>query len=87
MTEAFRRDDRMVSNAIHLFIDAWPSGWMKSIMDCKRIPKQAYFAYRDALAPLLVSLRTDRFAYTAERQRFAVLRGWCERCAPRICGR
>ena len=65
MTEAFRRDDRMVSNAIHLFIDAWPSGWMKSIMDCKRIPKQAYFAYRDALAPLLVSLRTDRFAYTA----------------------
>ena len=31
----------------------------------KRIPKQAYFAYRDALAPLLVSLRTDRFAYTA----------------------
>ena len=32
---------------------------------CKRIPKQAYFAYRDALAPLLVSLRTDRFAYTA----------------------
>ena len=38
---------------------------MKSIMDCKRIPKQAYFAYRDALAPLLVSLRTDRFAYTA----------------------
>lgn len=55
----------MVSNAIHLFIDAWPSGWMKSIMDCKRIPKQAYFAYRDALAPLLVSLRTDRFAYTA----------------------
>lgn len=65
MTEAFRRDDRMVSNAIHLFIDAWPSGWMKSIMDCKRIPKQAYFAYREALAPLLVSLRTDRFAYTA----------------------
>ena len=65
MTEAFRRDDRMVSNAIHLFIDAWPSGWMKSIMDCKRIPKQAYFAYLDALAPLLVSLRTDRFAYTA----------------------
>ena len=64
MTEAFRRDDRMVSNAIHLFIDAWPSGWMKSIMDCKRIPKQAYFAYRNALAPLLVSLRTDRFAYT-----------------------
>ena len=68
MTEAFRRDDRMVSNAIHLFIDAWPSGWMKSIMDCKRIPKKAYFAYRDALAPLLVSLRTDRFTYPAGEQ-------------------
>ena len=64
MTEAFRRDSRMVSNAIHLFIDAWPSGWMKSIMDCHRIPKQAYFAYRNALSPLLVSLRTDRFTYT-----------------------
>ncbi len=63
MTEAFRRDDRMVSNAIHLFIDAWPSGWMKTIMDCERNPKPAYFAYRDALSPILVSLRTDRFTY------------------------
>ncbi|MBO5198654.1 MAG: hypothetical protein J6B85_09105 [Lachnospiraceae bacterium] len=63
MTEAFRRDDRMVSNAIHLFIDAWPSGWMKTIMDCRRTPKPAYFAYRDALEPLMVSLRTDRFTY------------------------
>ena len=64
MTEAFRRDDRMISNAIHLFIDAWPSGWMKTIMDCRRNPKKAYFAYRDALAPVLPSLRTDRFTYT-----------------------
>ena len=63
MTEAFRRDRRMVSFAIHLFIDAWPSGWMKTIMDCERNPKPAYFAYRDALEPMLVSLRTDRFAY------------------------
>jgi len=63
MTEAFRRDDRMISNAIHLFIDAWPSGWMKSIMDCKRNPKPAYFAYRNALEPIHVSLRTDRFTY------------------------
>lgn len=60
MTEAFRRDDRMVSFAIHLFIDAWPAGWMKTIMDCRRQPKPAYFAYRDALAPVLVSLRTDK---------------------------
>ena len=63
MTEAFRRDRRMISFAIHLFIDAWPSGWMKTIMDCERNPKPAFFAYRDALEPILVSLRTDRFAY------------------------
>ncbi|MBQ2695779.1 MAG: hypothetical protein IJF61_00575, partial [Clostridia bacterium] len=61
MTEAFRRDPRMVSFAIHLFIDAWPSGWMKTIMDCERTPKPAYFEYRNALEPLLVSLRSDRF--------------------------
>ena len=63
MTEAFRRDRRMISFAIHLFIDAWPSGWMKTIMDCERNPKPAFFAYRDALEPMLVSLRTDRYAY------------------------
>lgn len=63
MTEAFRRNDNMVSNAIHLFIDAWPSGWMKTIMDCKRNPKPAYFAYRNALEPIHLSLRTDRNTY------------------------
>lgn len=63
MTEAFRRDPRMVSIAIHLFIDAFPSGWMKSIMDVHRSPKPAYFEYRRALAPLMVSLRTDRYAF------------------------
>jgi hypothetical protein len=36
---------------------------MKTIMDCERRPKPAYFAYRNALEPMLVSLRTDRFAY------------------------
>ena len=65
MTEAFRRDSRMNTFAIHLFIDAWPCGWMKSIMDVLRIPKKAYFAYRDALTPLMVSLRTDRRTYFA----------------------
>lgn len=65
MTEAFRRNNYMISNAIHLFIDAWPSGWMKTIMDCKRNPKPAYFAYRDALEPIMLSLRTDRFTYTS----------------------
>lgn len=63
MTEALRRDNRMVSFAIHLLIDAWPSGWMKTIMDCERRPKKAFFAYREALAPLMVSLRTDRFKF------------------------
>lgn len=63
MTEAFRRDNRMVSQAIHLFIDAWPSGWMKTIMDCKRNPKPAYFAYRNALEPLHISLRCDKYTY------------------------
>ena len=62
VTEAFRRDTNMVSFAIHLFIDAWPAGWMKAIMDVDRKPKKAFFAYRDALAPLMVNLRTDRTA-------------------------
>ena len=62
MTEALRRNTDMVSFAIHLFIDAFPSGWMKTIVDCERIPKPAYFAYRDALTPTMVSLRTDRFS-------------------------
>ena len=65
MTESFRRDPRMVSFAIHLFIDAWPSGWMKTIMDCERNPKPAYFAYRKALSPVLLNLRSDRFTYYA----------------------
>ncbi len=63
MVEAFRRNPLMVSNAIHLFIDAWPAGWMKTIMDCERTPKPAYFAYRNALAPVIVTLRSDRFTY------------------------
>ncbi len=66
MTEAFRRDSRMNTFAIHLFIDAFPSGWMKTIMDVERRPKPAYFAYRNALEPILVSLRTDRFTYFAQ---------------------
>ena len=65
MTEALRRDNRLISSALHLFIDAWPSGWMKTIMDCDRNPKPALFAYRDAIAPIKVSLRTDRFRYLA----------------------
>lgn len=71
MTEAFRRDRRMNSIAIHLFIDAWPSGWMKAIMDVERRPKPAYFAYREALTPLMTNIRTDRRAFIAsEEMRF-----------------
>ena len=65
MTEAYRRDPRIVSSAVHLFIDAFPASWMKTIMDHRRTPKAAYFATRDALSPLLVSLRSDRFTYYA----------------------
>lgn len=64
-TESFRRDANMVTFAIHLFIDAWPSGWMKTIVDCERNPKPAFFAYRDALTPLMVNIRTDRKTYFA----------------------
>lgn len=63
MTEAFRRDNKMVCFALHLFIDAFPSGWMKTIMDVDRNPKKGFFAYRDALEPLKVNLRTDKTRY------------------------
>ncbi|MBN8711593.1 MAG: hypothetical protein BGO12_16270 [Verrucomicrobia bacterium 61-8] len=66
MTRAFRRDRRMSSFAIHLLIDAFPAGWMKTLVDCERNPKPAYFAYRDALAPLLVDIRLDRWAWWSE---------------------
>ena len=65
MTEAFRRDSRNVSCAIHLFIDAWPTGWMKTIVDVQRQPKPAYFAYREALTPLMANIRTDRERFTS----------------------
>lgn len=73
-TEAFRRDPNMITFALHLFIDAWPSGWMKTVVDCNRDPKPAFFTYRDALTPLMLSIRNDRTAYfsgeTAEIELF-----------------
>lgn len=97
MTEAFRRDRRMVSCAIHLFIDAFPSGWMKSIMDVDRQPKPAYFAYRAALAPLLAHLRGDRYAFrTGESAAFEawicndrndIPRGACWVCQLEVAGK
>jgi len=65
MTEAMRRDPRMVSFAIHLFIDAFPAGWMKAIMDVDTNPKPAFFEYREALMPVAANIRTSRAAYFA----------------------
>jgi len=62
MTEAFRRrSDIIIYTAIHLLIDAWPSGWMKTLLDVDRVPKLAYFTYKESLAPLKVALRCDRW--------------------------
>lgn len=66
VAESFRRDKRNVSMAVHLFIDAWPAGWMKAIMDVDRQPKKAFFTYRNALAPIMPSIRTDRNSYTSK---------------------
>lgn len=68
MTDAWRRRaDIVVSTAIHLLIDAWPSGWMKALVGADRVPKPAYFTYRDCLAPVRVNLRCDRWkAYEGE---------------------
>lgn len=68
VAETFRRDPRMVSFAVHLFIDAWPAGWMKTIMDVDRQPKKAFFAYRNALQPLMVSLRSDRKQFFSDEE-------------------
>jgi hypothetical protein len=35
---------------------------MKTIMDVKRIPKKAWFTFRDVLSPIALSLRSDRQA-------------------------
>lgn len=63
MTSSLRRNSLINTFAIHLFIDAWPSGWMKTIMDCKRNPKPAFFAYRDCLSPVFCNIRSDRFTF------------------------
>jgi len=62
IVETFRRDNDCNTCAVHLFIDAFPSGWMKTIMDVHRKPKDGYFAVREAFAPIAVSLRVDRFS-------------------------
>lgn len=63
MTSSFRRNPLMNSFAIHLFIDAFPSGWMKAIVDCERNLKPAFFEYKRCLAPVFANLRSDRFTF------------------------
>jgi hypothetical protein len=67
-TEAFRRDRHLVSVAVHLFIDAWPAGWLKTIMDMGRNPKPAFYAYRDALTPVAANLYCPRKAFFSGEQ-------------------
>jgi hypothetical protein len=72
-TEALRRNPKMNSFGIHLLIDAWPNGWLKAIMDTERKAKPAYFAYRDALRPIVVNLRPNAFyGFSGERGKVAV---------------
>ena len=68
MTDAYRRRADIINHtAIHLLIDAWPAGWMKTLTDCDRVPKRAYFAYQDALVPVRVHLWCDRnYVYAGE---------------------
>ncbi len=69
MTDALRRrSDRIVSTALHLLIDAWPAGWMKALVDHRRAPKPAYFAFQASLAPVRVNLRSDRLTFYSGEQ-------------------
>ncbi len=68
MTDAFRRrTDWIVSTAVHLLIDAWPSGWIKALVGADRVPKPGYFALTDSLKPLRIHIRCDRWtAYAGD---------------------
>ena len=68
MTDAFRRRSDILSHtAIHLLIDAWPSGWMKTLLGCDRVPKKAFYAYKESLTPVRISIRSDRrYFYAGE---------------------
>lgn len=66
MTRAYRRNRKMVSYAYHLFIDAYPDGWLKAMVDFEGTPKKAFWEFRAASAPVMVDLRYDRFKVTAE---------------------
>ena len=61
MTRAYRRNPKMVSYAYHVLIDAYPDGWMKAMVDYEGTPKKAFWEYKEASAPVMVDLRTDKF--------------------------
>jgi len=61
MARAYRRNKKMISYAYHLFVDAYPNGWMKAMVDVDGVPKPAFWEFRSASAPVMVDLRYDRF--------------------------
>ncbi len=72
-TEALRRNNYLNSFSVHLLIDAWPAGWLKSLMDADRQAKPGYFAYLNALRPIAVNLRPDAFyGFSGDRCNIAV---------------
>ncbi len=56
-----RRVDYIESTAVHLLIDAWPCGWTKTLIDVDRIPKPAFYAFKEANVKVRVSLRRDKY--------------------------
>ena len=55
-----RRVDYVQSCAVHLLIDAWPAGWTKTLVDVDRIPKPAYYSFKEANIPVRLSIRSDK---------------------------
>jgi len=56
-----RRVDYIESTAVHLLIDAWPMGWTKTLVDVERIPKPAYYSFKEANILTRVDLRRDKY--------------------------
>ncbi len=59
------RSDYIESTAVHLLIDAWPCGWTKTLVDVDRIPKPAYYAFKESNIPVRISLRRDKYTVYA----------------------
>lgn len=61
-----RRIDYVQSSAVHLLIDAWPAGWTKALVGVDRIPKPAYYAFKEANLPVRISIRKDKYTVYAD---------------------